>query len=107
MFILAFLVLAGIAWLVGMVAVAGVRSRLAAYSALALALAVGGLVIFTVLSMWLGLVRLGVPYDLNIPDDYIARGLAGVAILVVGLAGVVSPLVAAWLVSRRARPSAR
>ncbi len=101
MFIGVYLCLSGMTWILGLFLFLAARVRIGAYSALALAFAASGLVLFTLLSMWLGLVRFGIPYNLNIPDDYYLHGVFGIATLIVGLAGVLSPLYAAWYVKRK------
>jgi len=49
------------------------------------------------LSVWAGLMRIGVTGSLSIPQDYIARDAAGILIILVGLASLLSPVLAAWL----------
>jgi drug/metabolite transporter (DMT)-like permease len=103
----AYLFLAGIVWLVGLALRPRVRRRLAAYAGLSLLLALAGLILFYLLSAWAGFMRTGVTGSLSIPQDYLARGAAGVAILLVGLAGLLSPLLAAWLLGRSMRTEGR
>jgi hypothetical protein len=80
------------------------------YSALSLLFALAGLFLFTLLSRWMGIfpMRFGegslVTYSVSFPDDYVARGALGIAVLSVGILGGISPVLAAWLVSRLSRP---
>jgi hypothetical protein len=94
------LFVAGIIWLIGLALRPRVRRRLAAYTGLSLLLALAGLILFYLLSAWVGLMRTGVTGSLSIPQDYLARGAVGILILLVGLAGLLSPVLAAWLLSR-------
>jgi drug/metabolite transporter (DMT)-like permease len=97
----AYLFLAGIVWLAGLVPRPHARRRLVAYASLSLLLALAGLILFYLLSAWAGLMRTGVTGSLSIPQDYLARGAVGVLILLVGLAGLLSPLLAAWLLGQQ------
>ncbi len=101
MFIGVYLCLSGIVWVLGLFIFLQARIRIGTYSALAALLAASGLILFTLISTEMGLVRFGVPYSLSIPDDYYARGVLGLAALLVGIAGVLSPLLAAGWVNRR------
>ncbi len=101
MFIGVYLCLSGIIWVLGLFIFLQARLRIGAYSALAVALAATGLILFILLSMGMGLVRFGTPYNLSIPDDYVARGVLGIGALIVGIVGILSPLYAAIWVSRR------
>lgn len=101
MFILAFLSLSGLVWLLGLLWFGPARLRLGIYSMLSLLFVLAGLILFTLLSWWVGLVRFGVPESLSIPEDYIAQGIVGLVLLLIGIVGMVSPAVAAWLVSRQ------
>ncbi len=100
MFILAFLCLAALVWLVGLV-LSPARRQINLYAGLSVSFVFVGLLLFTGLSMMVGLVRFGVAENLSIPGDYIEQGALGVLILAVGLTGVLSPGLAAWLVSTR------
>ncbi len=107
MFIGVYLCLSGFAWLVALAVFGPARRRIGRFSAVAAGLAGTGLVLFILLSLWLGLVRFGSPYNLSIPQDYYARGAAGIGALVVGAAGVVSPLFAVmWLKGGKGRNNA-
>jgi hypothetical protein len=96
----AYLFLTGVVWLAGLALWPAVRRRLAAYAGLSLLLALAGLIIFYLLSAWAGFMRSGVTGSLSIPLDYLAKGVVGVLILLVGLAGLLSPLLVAWLLGR-------
>jgi hypothetical protein len=110
MFILAYLFLGGFVWLVGLVLFQAARAKMGNYSALAFLFAIAGLILFALFSWWAGILplRFGgdavVAYSLSIPDDYLRRGATGIAILVVGVLGVVSPLLAARLVGQSKKP---
>ena len=103
----AYLFLAGIVWLLGLALLPSIRCRLAAYFGLSLLLALAGLILFYLLSTWAGLVRTGVTGSLSIPQDSLARGAVGGLILLVGLAGLLSPLLAEWLLGRPTRGDGR
>ncbi len=112
-FFLSFLLLGAIMWLLGLAFAASARRRVRLYSALALLFVVAGLILFTTVSWWAGIVplRFGdgalIAYSVSMPHRYVARGTLGVAILFVGLLGIVSPAFAAWLVGRQsAKPHA-
>ncbi len=102
MFILAFLVLGGMVWLLGLAFVTPVRHRAGLYTALSLLFVLVATALFAVLTTWTGIADLtpGTAHSLSVPDDYVARGGIGIAILLEGVLGVVSPALAAWLVSR-------
>lgn len=53
-----------------------------------------GLVAFSFLSVWLGLLKFGAVADFNFPQDYIAAGLMGWLTLAVCLFGILSPIIA-------------
>ncbi len=101
MFIGVYLCLSGMVWLLGLFIFLQARLRMGLYSALAIALTATGLILFTLFSMALGLVRFGTPENLSIPQDYIARGAVGVGVLLVGIVGILSPVYAAWWVNRK------
>ncbi len=107
MFIGAYICLSGLVWLVGLLVCRPARRQCGRHSAVAIGLAATGLVLFILLSLWLGLVQFGTAYNLSIPEDYIGRGGWGIGTLVVGLAGVLSPFGAAvWLAGRKGRTHA-
>ncbi len=111
MFFLAFLLLGGIVWIFGMALVAAARRRAGVYSALSLLFVIAGLIVFTLFSWWAGIIPLKfgdgglITYSVSFPHWYLARGALGIAIMLVGLVGIVSPVIAAWLVSRKRSPS--
>lgn len=106
MFILMYLFLGGIVWLVGLFLFQAARVKMGIYSFLALLFALAGLILFTLFSWWAGILplRFGgdsvIAYSLSIPDDYLRRGTIGIAILVVGVLGFASPLLAARFVGQ-------
>jgi hypothetical protein len=53
-----------------------------------------GLLTFTILSVWLDLLKFGVVADFNFPQDYIAAGFLGWLTMAVALSGVLSPIFA-------------
>lgn len=73
------------------------RKRLTRYSFVAAGLSAAGLVAFLGLSAAAGLLRLGQAGSYSLPDDYVALGAAGWLIMLVGLAGLLSPLAAVFL----------
>jgi hypothetical protein len=100
--ILVYLWLSGTIWIFGLAfVVIRARRRLGAYTALSLLLSLVGLTLYLLLSMWMGLFAIGTPYSVSIPHDYIARGAVGIATLLIGITGIVSPAFAAWVVSGR------
>ncbi len=109
MFFLMYLVLAGMVWFLGLVLA---RKEIILYSGLSLLLVLIGLVLFTVLSSWAGIVPVSlgdgalVSYSVSFPDGYLSRGAMGIGILCVGIMGMLSPALVAWLMSRES-PSPR
>lgn len=97
----AYLFAAGLVWLVVLFVSPRVRWRLALYTAVSLIFALAGLALFYLLSQSAGLMQPGVAHSLNIPFDYLERGLAGVLILLIGLVGALSPVIAGWLVGQQ------
>jgi hypothetical protein len=72
-----------------------VRGGLLCYSGLAALASVLGLAGFILFSMQLNLLAFGVPQDYSIPGDYLAAGPAGLLVLALGAAGMLSPLLVA------------
>jgi hypothetical protein len=101
MFILGFLLSSVIVWSLLMAFVTPLRQHSRPFTLLSLLFVLAGLALFTLFSWTLGLVRLGVPSGVSIPGDYLALGASGILVLLVGIAGVLSPVLAAWLVLRR------
>ncbi len=101
MFILAYLWLAALVWILALAVVRPARLRFGRYSAFSVLLALTGLILFIVFSSGMGLIRFGVPYTSSIPEDYVLRGALGVAVLLIGMVGAISPAIAAWVVSRQ------
>jgi hypothetical protein len=99
----AYLFVAGIVWLVGLVLWPRLRRRLASYGGLSLLSVLAGLILFYLVSSWAGLIRIGVAGSSNIPQDYVVRGVVGILILLIGLAGLLSPILAAVLLGRLPR----
>lgn len=61
-----------------------------------------GLALFEVLSALLGITRFGEPVQFNYPQDYLGRGPFGWLLMILPILAVISPLLlAAWL-SRKA-----
>lgn len=109
MFFLLYLVLGGMVWFLGLVLG---RRQMVSYSVLSLLLVLVGLVLFTLLSAWAGIVPLSlgdgalVSYSVSFPDGYLGRGATGIAILCIGILGMLSPAALAWMMSRES-PSPR
>jgi hypothetical protein len=60
-----------------------------------------GLLLFGSLSAQAGLMQLGRPHAVDIPQDYLARGIVGWGILLIGLIGVLAPVWAAIINRKR------
>ncbi len=107
MFFLSFLCLGGIVWALGLVFVMRARLRVGIYTALSLLFALMGLTLFTFFSWVAGIMplRFGdaalLAYSVDFPVGYLARGEIGVAILVLGVLGILSPVLAAWVIGRQ------
>lgn len=107
MFFVMFLFFGGIVWLLGLVFATPARQRVGIYSALSLLFVLTGLILFTLFSWWAGIIPLTfgdgglITYSVSFPEWYMARGVLGIAIILVGLLGVVSPTLAVWLISRQ------
>ncbi len=110
MFFLTFLILGAVVWIAALVLDLSVRRKWSSYSALSLLFVIVGLVLFTLLSSWAGIVPLKIgegaliSYSVSFPHGYLSQGTLGIAILLVGLAGILSPVFAAWLTNH---PSAQ
>ncbi len=111
MFFLMYIVLSGMVWFLGLVLA---RGQIILYSALSLLFALVGLVLFTFFSSLAGIMPLSlgdgalISYSISFPDAYVSRGAIGIAILCVGILGMLSPALAAWLTTReppRPRPA--
>lgn len=105
MFILFWLVLVILAWAVGLAVFRAARSDFARYSGMSF---FGATILFIVVilgSLALELMRIGVPYSLSVPQDYVARGIPGLLLLLLALVSICLPLVVAWLESRGGTPS--
>lgn len=105
--ILAFLCLSVMAWVVGLAIVipTSLRRRVVTYTLVSLAIVVGGLVVFELVSWLGGLVRFGQAQTLSIPQDYLSHGSLGVVLLLIALVAMVSPVIVAWIVRRRSHDS--
>jgi hypothetical protein len=113
MFFLMSLGLSVIVWALGFAVFAPARRRIGMYTAASLFLALAGLILFTLLSWSTSIfpMRFGegslVTYSVSFPHDYVSWGALGLAVLAVGILGGISPVLAAWLISRSsAKPSA-
>jgi hypothetical protein len=107
MFFLMYLVFSGIVWALGLTFVMRTRCRADIYNALALLFVLTGLILFTFLSWWAGIMPMEfgngavVRYSVSFPGGYLTRGALGLAIILLGLDGIFSPILAALFVSRR------
>ena len=107
MFFLAFLVFGGIVWALGLAFVRAARHQVGTYSVLALLFVLTGMILFTFLSWWAGIIPMEfgngalVKYSVSFQESYLGRGALGIAIIFLGLGGIVSPALAAILISRR------
>lgn len=113
MFFLMFLGLSAVVWALGAALVPPARRQIGLYTTASLLLALAGLVLFTLLSWWTSIFPMRfaegslVTYSVSFPHDFLARGLLGIAVLAVGVLAGISPVIAAWLVSRPpTKPSA-
>lgn len=77
------------------------RNRILGYLGTAVLVAVLGMVLFTALAAWVGLMSFGVAQDLNFPGDFTTAGAAGWGLLALLVLLVLSPLA---LAARFARP---
>ena len=97
----AYLCFSGIVWILGLAFVTRARKRIGIYAVLSLLFALGALILFYVFSAWAGLVHTERLTSSNIPGDYVAQGAIGIVIMLVGIIGLFSPTIAAWIVSRQ------
>lgn len=111
MFFLLFLFLGGIVWILGLAFMVPARLRWGAYTPLSLLFLLAGMVLFALFSWWAGIMTLRfgddalITYSIDFPAWYLARGAVGLAIIFVGLLAVISPILAAWLVTNPQKPS--
>lgn len=76
------------------------RRHVLRYTLLTGLLSALGLVVFIGLSVWSNILLIGQPQEFSLPQDYIEHGIAGWAILLVAILGLLSPIAAALLVRR-------
>lgn len=76
------------------------RKYILHYSLLAVLLSSLGFVVFIGSSVWSNILLIGQPQEFSLPQDYIEHGIAGWAILLVAILGLLSPIAAALLVRR-------
>lgn len=69
------------------------------YTGLSILMMVLGLAIFLFLSAWISILFLGETASYNLPLDFISEGLIGWLTLLVGLAGILSPIFAAFIIN--------
>jgi hypothetical protein len=107
MFFLVFFLLGVIVWTVGLPFVLRSQKSTGTYSALSLLFVLTGMIVFTFLSWGAGIIPLSfgdgalVTYSVSFPHGYLAQGVLGFVIVLVGLAGVLSPVLAVWLTDRQ------
>ena len=77
--------------------------RLAQYMIWSSGIWLVGLLLFGGLAAKTGLMRLGAPQTVAFPQDYLAQGAAGGAIVLIGLIGVLAPVWAAVICRKRKR----
>jgi hypothetical protein len=103
---LAYFCVSGIVWFVVLASVARARQRFGPYTRLSLLFVLSGLAFYILASMWMGALAFGVGQARSVPQDYLERGWLGVAVLLILLVGLLSPAIAAWIVSLRYRAPA-
>lgn len=107
MFVLAFLIIGGIVWALGLLLVSRTRKSIGVYSVLSLLFVLAGMIVFTFLSWGAGIIPLSfgdgalITYSVSFPHGYLTEGALGVVIMLVGLGGILSPALAAWLTDRQ------
>jgi hypothetical protein len=77
------------------------RRRLLIFSLVSFALLGLGLLLFLGGSLWTGMLVIGEPQEYRLPEDYLELGLSGVLILIIAALGLLSPLIAAYYVTRK------
>lgn len=108
MFFLLLVLGSGVIWGIGLLLFRTTTKRVALYCGLSVLFVVVGLVAFSILSAWAGILSLAigdgalVRYSVMFPASYLNSGAPGVGILLVGVLVVLSPMLAAWLINRQA-----
>lgn len=105
MFLLAYLLVLAIVWLLVLAISSPTRSRLARYTTMAVVYSLVLVGLFYSLSWASGLIQFGIAQDWSYPQDFLSRGAAGVLIMLLPIIGVLSPLLAAWMVRSQPRPA--
>ncbi len=109
MFYLLFILLSVIVWTIGLPFVLRSRKSISTYSALSFLFVLTGMILFTFLSWWAGIIPLSfgdgalITYSVSFPDGYLAQDVVGLVIVLVGLVGVLSPALAVWLTGRQSK----
>jgi hypothetical protein len=103
MFIGTFLCAAGFVYLLtlflglmamrGETAVGTARQLTSRFTLRSFLLIIVGLIAFIGLSAWRSIVQFGVAHSFSIPQDYINAGLSGWLILLIGIIGIMSPII--------------
>ena len=96
-----------VAWILGLVFVIPARKHVGMYSALSILFFAAALILFTFLSSWFGILPLRlldnglIQYGISFPNWYLEHGALGIALIILWLCTMVSPLIAAWLMMRQ------
>ena len=64
------------------------------YVGYSLLIASASLALYIILSVWIEIFSFGAPSSYNIPQDYFEQGIIGWLLLLIGAAGILSPLLA-------------
>jgi hypothetical protein len=70
------------------------------YAILSLIMVTIGLVSFIALSVWTGILSIGVSTSYSIPQDTIKLGFTGWITLLIGMAGILSPFLAGFIADK-------
>ncbi len=107
MFFLMLLLFGAVIWAVGLLLLKRAQKGIFLYSALSILFVIVGLVVFSLLSAWTGIIPLEigdgslVRYSVSFPYGYLAKGGLGLSVLCIGLLAIISPLLAAWITNRQ------
>lgn len=98
-----YLFMLGLLYFVILLLVPRLRPRMGIYGLVTFLVGMAVLIVFVLVSAWVGLMRFGQPFTLSIPQDYMQRGWSGYLLLVIPALGLLSPVIVAFLLVRRNR----
>ncbi len=99
----AYLCLLGLLYFIILLVVPRLRPQMGIYGVATFLVGMVVLILFVLLSTWVGLMRIGQPFSISIPQDYIQRGWSGYLLLLIPSLGILSPAIIAFLLVHKNR----